>query len=99
LDNDDSFCGLEPHDWLFVKFIMISVVGTLIGIFGLFGNVTTALILTRPTMRNPNNLFLTALAIFDSCLLVTAFFIYGMEYINEYTEDLRLYVAWLTYLR
>uniref|UniRef100_A0A0M3IFT7 G_PROTEIN_RECEP_F1_2 domain-containing protein n=1 Tax=Ascaris lumbricoides TaxID=6252 RepID=A0A0M3IFT7_ASCLU len=50
-------------------------------------------------MRNPNNLFLTALAIFDSCLLVTAFFIYGMEYIIEYTQAFDLYVAWLTYLR
>uniref|UniRef100_A0A8R1DQI8 G_PROTEIN_RECEP_F1_2 domain-containing protein n=3 Tax=Caenorhabditis japonica TaxID=281687 RepID=A0A8R1DQI8_CAEJA len=50
-------------------------------------------------MRNPNNLFLTALAVFDSCLLVTAFFIYAMEYIIEYTAAFDLYVAWLTYLR
>ncbi|TMS34132.1 hypothetical protein L596_001775 [Steinernema carpocapsae] len=50
-------------------------------------------------MRNPNNLFLTALAVFDTCLLVTAFFIYGMEYIIEYTAAFDLYVAWLTYLR
>ncbi|EPB80146.1 hypothetical protein ANCCEY_00701 [Ancylostoma ceylanicum] len=50
-------------------------------------------------MRNPNNLFLTALAVFDSCLLITAFFIYAMEYIIEYTQAFDLYVAWLTYLR
>ncbi|CAD6200035.1 unnamed protein product [Caenorhabditis auriculariae] len=92
-------CGLQPHDFLEVKFFLISVVGTLIGLFGLFGNATTALILTRPSMRNPNNLFLTALAVFDSCLLITAFFIYAMEYIIEYTKDFELYVAWLTYLR
>ncbi|CAB3403925.1 unnamed protein product [Caenorhabditis bovis] len=92
-------CGLQPHDFLEVKFFMISVIGTLIGLFGLFGNATTALILTRPSMRNPNNLFLTALAVFDSCLLITAFFIYAMEYIIEYTADFDLYVAWLTYLR
>ncbi|EFP07746.1 hypothetical protein CRE_26313 [Caenorhabditis remanei] len=92
-------CGLEPHDFLEVKFFLISVVGTLIGLFGLFGNATTALILTRPSMRNPNNLFLTALAVFDSCLLITAFFIYAMEYIIEYTAAFDLYVAWLTYLR
>ncbi|CAO4365681.1 unnamed protein product [Caenorhabditis nigoni] len=92
-------CGLEPHEFLEVKFFLISVVGTLIGLFGLFGNATTALILTRPSMRNPNNLFLTALAVFDSCLLITAFFIYAMEYIIEYTAAFDLYVAWLTYLR
>ena len=50
-------------------------------------------------MRNPNNLFLTALAVFDSCLLITAFFIYGMEYVIEFTQAFDLYVAWLTYLR
>lgn len=50
-------------------------------------------------MRNPNNLFLTALAVFDSCLLITAFFIYAMEYIIEYTAAFDLYVAWLTYLK
>ena len=50
-------------------------------------------------MRNPNNLYLTALAVFDSCLLITAFLIYAMEYIIEYTEQFGLYVAWLTYLR
>ncbi|VDO70652.1 unnamed protein product [Heligmosomoides polygyrus] len=82
-----------------VKFFLISVIGSLIGLFGLFGNASTALILTRPSMRNPNNLFLTALAVFDSCLLITAFFIYAMEYIIEYTMAFDLYVAWLTYLR
>ncbi|EYC08671.1 hypothetical protein Y032_0065g3677 [Ancylostoma ceylanicum] len=92
-------CGLEPHDYLEVKFFLISIVGSLIGLFGLFGNASTALILTRPSMRNPNNLFLTALAVFDSCLLITAFFIYAMEYIIEYTQAFDLYVAWLTYLR
>ncbi|KAK0394624.1 hypothetical protein QR680_000842 [Steinernema hermaphroditum] len=92
-------CGLDPHDFLEVKFILISIIGTLIGCFGIFGNISTAIILTRPSMRNPNNLFLTALAVFDTCLLVTAFFIYGMEYIIEYTAAFDLYVAWLTYLR
>uniref|UniRef100_A0A914W4I8 G-protein coupled receptors family 1 profile domain-containing protein n=1 Tax=Plectus sambesii TaxID=2011161 RepID=A0A914W4I8_9BILA len=97
--EEEPFCGLDPHDWLEAKFYLISVVGTLIGCFGLFGNITTALILTRPTMRSPNNLFLTALAVFDTCLIVTAFFIYGMEYIIEYSAAFDLYVAWLTYLR
>uniref|UniRef100_A0A914D0U0 G-protein coupled receptors family 1 profile domain-containing protein n=1 Tax=Acrobeloides nanus TaxID=290746 RepID=A0A914D0U0_9BILA len=50
-------------------------------------------------MRNPNNMFLTTLAIFDTCLLLTAFSIYGMEYIIEYLEAINLYIVWLTYLR
>lgn len=99
VSTGEVYCGLDPHDWLEAKFYLISIVGTLIGCFGLFGNITTALILTRPTMRSPNNLFLTALAVFDTCLIVTAFFIYGMEYIIEYTAAFDLYVAWLTYLR
>ena len=112
---DANDCGLEPHDflevislgvlmvsrqWCFqIKFFMVSVVGTLIGLFGIFGNISTVIILTRPSMRSPNNMFLTALAIFDSCLIITAFSIYGIEYIIEYFEALNLYIAWLTYLR
>ncbi|KAF8362563.1 daf-37 [Pristionchus pacificus] len=92
-------CSLEPHDWLEAKLVLISIIGSIIGCFGLFGNVSTALILSRPAMRNPNNLYLTALAVFDSCLLLTAFFIYAMEYIIEYTQHFDLYIAWLTYLR
>ncbi|GMT15796.1 hypothetical protein PFISCL1PPCAC_7093, partial [Pristionchus fissidentatus] len=92
-------CSLEPHDWLEAKLVLISIIGSVIGLFGLFGNVSTALILSRPAMRNPNNLYLTALAVFDSCLLLTAFFIYAMEYIIEYTQHFDLYIAWLTYLR
>lgn len=98
-DNETVFCGLDPHNWLAAKFWLISVIGTTVGVFGVFGNLTTTLILTRPSMRSPNNLFLTALAIFDTCLLLTAFLLYSMEYIIEYTETLELYIAWLTYLR
>ncbi len=96
---NETFCGLEAHEFLVVKFYLISVVGSVITMFGLFGNLTTALILTRPSMRSPNNIYLTALAFFDSCLLITAFLIYSIEYINEYTENLDLYIVWLTYLR
>lgn len=49
--------------------------------------------------RSPNNLYLTALAVFDTCLLITAVLIYSVEYIIEYTNNFQLYVAWLTYLR
>ncbi|PAV81719.1 hypothetical protein WR25_15372 [Diploscapter pachys] len=98
-DTEIVDCSLNPHEFLEVKFFLISVVGSIIGLLGLFGNASTALILTRPSMRNPNNLFLTALAVFDSCLIITAFCIYAMEYIIEYTRAFNLYVAWLTYLR
>ncbi|GMS85278.1 hypothetical protein PENTCL1PPCAC_7453, partial [Pristionchus entomophagus] len=99
VDDLSLICSLEPHDWLEAKLVLISIIGSVIGSFGLFGNVSTALILSRPAMRNPNNLYLTALAVFDSCLLLTAFFIYAMEYIIEYTQHFDLYIAWLTYLR
>ncbi|PAV82750.1 hypothetical protein WR25_24707 [Diploscapter pachys] len=98
-DTEIVDCSLNPHEFLEVKFFLISIVGSIIGLLGLFGNASTALILTRPSMRNPNNLFLTALAVFDSCLIITAFCIYAMEYIIEYTRAFNLYVAWLTYLR
>uniref|UniRef100_A0A0N5C2C1 G_PROTEIN_RECEP_F1_2 domain-containing protein n=1 Tax=Strongyloides papillosus TaxID=174720 RepID=A0A0N5C2C1_STREA len=97
--NDEDECGLQPHNFLIIKFFMISVIGMLITAFGVFGNVMTVLILSRPPMQSPSNMFLTMLAVFDTCLLITAFSIYGMEYIIEYFEILDLYIAWLTYLR
>uniref|UniRef100_A0AC35UCS7 G_PROTEIN_RECEP_F1_2 domain-containing protein n=1 Tax=Rhabditophanes sp. KR3021 TaxID=114890 RepID=A0AC35UCS7_9BILA len=99
LEESGDQCGMDPHDFLIVKFIMISIVGMLITAFGVFGNVMTVLILSRPTMLSASNTFLTMLAIFDTSLLITAFSIYGMEYIIEYFEILDLYIAWLTYLR
>uniref|UniRef100_A0A7E4VCT2 G_PROTEIN_RECEP_F1_2 domain-containing protein n=1 Tax=Panagrellus redivivus TaxID=6233 RepID=A0A7E4VCT2_PANRE len=95
----DVDCDLDPHDYLEIKFFLVSIIGSIISLFGIFGNCSTVLILTRPSMRSPNNMFLTALAIFDCCLIITAFSIYGMEYIIEYFKALDLYIAWLTYLR
>lgn len=96
--NNNLTCQFKKHDWLEEKFYLISICGTTIAILGIFANVTTALVLTRPSMRTPNNLYLTTLAIFDTCLLITAIFLYSVEYIFEYTDDLPLYKIWLTYV-
>ncbi len=94
-----AHCDFSGHSWLEAKLILISICGSIVAIFGIFGNLTTALILTRPSMRSPNNLYLTALAVFDTCLLITAILIYSVEYVIEYMDNFQMYVAWLTYLR
>lgn len=92
-------CKYEKHNWLTAKLILISIVGTTIAALGILGNITTILVLTRPSMRSPNNLYLTFLAIFDTLLLVSAIVLYAVEYIYEYTDSLTLYTVWLQYVR
>lgn len=50
-------------------------------------------------MRTPNNMFLTALALYDTLLLVTAFMLYAIEYVIEFGQLYYVYQAWLTYVR
>lgn len=98
-DNEtESHCGYENHRWLEEKFFLITVFGTLVAIFGIFGNLTTAVILSRPRMRSPNNLFLTALALFDTLVLITGVMLYSIEYLHEYSDNVVLYTGWTYYV-
>lgn len=92
-------CSYEKHKWLLSKFYLSSVVATLIAIVGIFGNVTTVVILAQPKMRSSSNLYLTCLAIFDSFLLLTAVLLYPFEYLFEYTDAADLYLFWSSYVR
>jgi len=81
---DDDPCSYHKHEWLEVKFYCTAVVGTSIALMGMIGNITTAMVLSRPTMRTSNNMYLTTLAIYDTCLLLTAILLYAVEYIFEW---------------
>uniref|UniRef100_A0A915HUV3 G-protein coupled receptors family 1 profile domain-containing protein n=1 Tax=Romanomermis culicivorax TaxID=13658 RepID=A0A915HUV3_ROMCU len=95
--NNES-CPFSKHEWLTAKFYVIAVTGTSLAILGIMGNITTAMVLCRPSMRSSNNMYLTALAIFDTFLLITAILLYGMEYVYEYTDDYGLYRLWHYYV-
>lgn len=92
-------CDYQKHKWLEAKLILISICGTTVAILGILGNVTTTVVLTRPGMRTPNNLYLTFLAIFDSLLLLAAIFLYSLEYIYEYLESITLYNFWIKFVK
>ena len=46
--DDVVECGLSTHDWLTIKLCLISVIGSSIALFGVFGNISTVLIFSRP---------------------------------------------------
>ncbi|KRY56918.1 FMRFamide receptor [Trichinella britovi] len=92
-------CHYEKHEWLEEKFYLISVCGTAIALFGIIANITTALVLKRPKMRSPSNIYLNALAICDCFLLVTAVMLYSVEYVYEYFENVLLYKMWYSYVK
>lgn len=91
-------CEYEKHKWLVEKFYINSVTAAIIAAFGIFGNATTAIILAQPKMRTANNCYLTALAIFDTILLVAAIMVYPCEYLIEYTDNVDFYMIWTAYL-
>lgn len=93
-----SKCSFKKHDWLEEKFFLISLCGTSIAVMGIISNIITAFVLTRPSMRSPNNMYLTTLAVFDACVLITAVGLYSIEYIFEYTDNIPLYETWITYV-
>ncbi|KHJ48874.1 7 transmembrane receptor [Trichuris suis] len=97
--NTSSQCYYEKHQWLDEKFYLISVCGTFIALLGIMANIATALVLKRPNMRSPSNIYLKALAMCDCFLLITAVLLYSVEYVYEYFESVQLYKAWFSYVR
>uniref|UniRef100_A0A915L0K9 G-protein coupled receptors family 1 profile domain-containing protein n=1 Tax=Romanomermis culicivorax TaxID=13658 RepID=A0A915L0K9_ROMCU len=97
-DTADDECTFHKHDWLEAKFYLTAVCGSSVAVFGMVANFLTVCVLTRPSMRSANNLFLTALALFDICVLVSAVALYAVEYVAESTDNVPLYGAWVSYI-
>lgn len=76
-------------DPLLVEFIMNGFIAILIICLGLIGNILTVIVLTRRTMRSSTNNYLTALAIWDSFVLLGTLFLITLP---QLSEDFRFYV-------
>ncbi|XP_053987232.1 FMRFamide receptor-like [Hylaeus volcanicus] len=88
-DNDNVGGPLEckqeiNSDGLF-NFIICGVLVNLIGIFGIFGNAISMIILSRPQMKSSINYLLIGLARCDTMLIVISMLIYGLPAIYPYT--------------
>lgn len=77
VDSDD-------YDNLF-EFITNGILLNVVGLFGIFGNVISMIILSRPQMRSSINYLLIGLAKCDTVLIITSTLLFGLPGIYPYT--------------
>ncbi|XP_076232948.1 FMRFamide Receptor [Calliopsis andreniformis] len=66
-------------------FIIYGILVNLIGLFGIFGNTISMIILSRPQMKSSINYLLIGLARCDTVLIIISILIYGLPAIYTYT--------------
>lgn len=84
--NGTCLDAYDPHsiDSLF-EFITNGIMLNVVGLFGIFGNVISMIILSRPQMRSSINYLLIGLARCDTVLIITSSLLFGLPGIYPYT--------------
>lgn len=70
--NKTEECGAELTEGALFEFITNGVMLNAVGLCGLFGNVISMIILSRPQMKSSINYLLIGLARCDTVLIMTA---------------------------
>ena len=65
-------CNAELTEGALFEFITNGVLLNVVGLFGLFGNIISMIILSRPQMKSSINYLLIGLARCDTILIITA---------------------------
>lgn len=87
--NEGLFeCGQEVNTNGLADFIIYGIFVNLIGLFGIFGNTISMIILSRPQMKSSINYLLIGLARCDTVLIIIAVLIFGLPAIYTYTGAL-----------
>ena len=74
------------------RFLVESVLGMLLGIFGILGNLLALIVLFRQKPRVTTNVVLMVLAIMDNCVLLSAILLRSLRYLPIYTGTMRSYL-------
>lgn len=81
----------KPESVATFEFWTCGILLNLVGILGIFGNILSIIILSRPQMRSSINYLLIALARCDILLIITSILLFGFPAIYEYTGQLFVY--------
>lgn len=81
---------MENESILF-NFIAYGILLNVIGTFGIFGNIISMIILSRPQMKSSINYLLIGLARCDTVLIITSILLFGMPSIYSATGYLFIY--------
>lgn len=79
------------EDAIFFEFITNGVLLNLVGFLGIFGNIISMIILSRPQMRSSINYLLIGLARCDTVLIITSVLLFGLPAIHGQTGLLFTY--------
>lgn len=93
LNATEPFHGLEdmPEVVSNLEFVTEGVLVTGIGILGIFANIVSLIILSRPQMRSSINCGLQGLAVFDTVVLMCAVLMMGLKKLGSKVQFLRIY--------
>jgi hypothetical protein len=83
--NDPAVEDQEKEDNILFNFIAYGILLNLIGIFGIFGNIISLIILSRPQMKSSINYLLIGLARCDTALIITSILLFGLPSIYTAT--------------
>lgn len=98
-EHDHCASTVQKHELIAVKFFLLSVIGGCVALFGVFGNLSTFVVMIRPSMRqSSNNMYLATLAIFDTLVLLPSLMLYSLEHVSEYFDDAKLYEVWIQWV-
>lgn len=103
--NDNDYLGYEycapqnetleeeesENDNILFNFITYGILLNVIGIFGIFGNIISMIILSRPQMKSSINYLLIGLARCDTVLIITSMLLFGLPSIYSATGYLYIY--------
>lgn len=81
---------IENENILF-NFVTYGILLNSVGIFGIFGNIISMIILSRPQMKSSINYLLIGLARCDTVLIITSVLLFGMPSIYSATGHLFIY--------
>ncbi|CRK97175.1 CLUMA_CG010576, isoform A [Clunio marinus] len=86
-----SECGEADSDNELFEFWSNGILLNVVGVLGIFGNILSMIILSRPQMRSSINYLLIGLARCDTILILTSMLLFGVPAIYPYTGYLRYY--------
>lgn len=81
----------EDRRKILYEFVTNGVLLNVIGILGIFGNIISMIILSRPQMKSSINYLLIGLARCDTVLIITSVLLFGIPAIFKYTGYLFIY--------
>lgn len=85
-DDYDSEYPPEDQEAIFFEFITNGIMLNVVGVMGIFGNIISMIILSRPQMKSSINYLLIGLARCDTVLILTSVFLFGLPAIYQYTK-------------